>query len=175
MANPHHHTVSSIRKFKLHAAGNPADYPQSVYDKILELHQFFDQSKAHLADFRHRALYHHSEGIFQLEKLYGQVVKFEELGGREIPTRWIGEQHIREDLGFIPTAADWLREIKPQTWMARSKKISVELEVQEAQLAAEYDAKEMADFPNEAKDNQELLAALPKIKTQPRKTHVVKF
>lgn len=26
--------------------------------------------------------------------------------GRSIPVRWIGEQHVREDLGFIPSFAD---------------------------------------------------------------------
>jgi hypothetical protein len=33
-------------------------------------------------------------------------------GGRTVPVRILGEQHVREDLGRIPTAADWLREIK---------------------------------------------------------------
>jgi len=48
--------------------------------------------------------------------------------GKEIPTRWVGEQHVEEDLGFVPTAADWLRELRPQTWMTRSRKLSKELE-----------------------------------------------
>jgi len=39
--------------------------------------------------------------------------------GREIPVRWIGEQHIREDCqGRIPSMADWLRRIQPEPWMA---------------------------------------------------------
>ncbi|MGH9553713.1 MAG: DUF6915 family protein, partial [Terriglobales bacterium] len=28
-----------------------------------------------------------------------------------------GEQHVREDLGRIPSAQDWLLQIKPQRWM----------------------------------------------------------
>jgi hypothetical protein len=28
-----------------------------------------------------------------------------------------GEQHVKEDLGRIPTAQDWLSQIKPQRWM----------------------------------------------------------
>jgi putative transposase len=32
--------------------------------------------------------------------------------GRVIPTRWVGEQHVREDLGFIPGFADWARSIR---------------------------------------------------------------
>ena len=39
--------------------------------------------------------------------------------GREIPVRWIGEQHVREDCqGRIPSMADWLRRIQPEPWMA---------------------------------------------------------
>jgi hypothetical protein len=33
--------------------------------------------------------------------------------------RLIGEQHVREDLGFIPSFADWGRLIAPQAWMLR--------------------------------------------------------
>jgi hypothetical protein len=31
--------------------------------------------------------------------------------------RFIGEQHILEDLGRIPTVADWLGKIQPESWM----------------------------------------------------------
>jgi hypothetical protein len=31
--------------------------------------------------------------------------------------RYIGEQHVKEDLGRIPTAQDWLSQIKPERWM----------------------------------------------------------
>jgi len=40
--------------------------------------------------------------------------------GRIIPTRWIGEQHVKEDLGFIPSFADWVKAIRPEPWMGRS-------------------------------------------------------
>jgi hypothetical protein len=36
-------------------------------------------------------------------------------------TRLIGEQHIREDLGFIPSFADWVKTIRPEPWMGRSR------------------------------------------------------
>ena len=41
--------------------------------------------------------------------------------GRVMPTRLIGEQHVREDLGFIPSFADWVRAIRPEPWMGRSQ------------------------------------------------------
>lgn len=46
---------------------------------------------------------------------------------KKIPTRWVGEQHVQEDLGWIPSAADWLRQIKPQPWMNRPQRLSREL------------------------------------------------
>ena len=47
--------------------------------------------------------------------------------GRVIPVRWIGEQHIREDLGFIPGFADWVKAIRPEPWMGRALKLESEL------------------------------------------------
>jgi hypothetical protein len=37
--------------------------------------------------------------------------------GAVVPIRYIGEQHVREDLGRVPTAQDWLIRINPQRWM----------------------------------------------------------
>ncbi len=36
-----------------------------------------------------------------------------------VPTRWVGEQHVKEDLGWIPTVQDWLRHLRVQPWMRR--------------------------------------------------------
>ncbi|MDR6773329.1 hypothetical protein J2Y49_004081 [Azospirillum sp. BE72] len=55
---------------------------------------------------------HHAEGIFLLETLST---------GRVVPVRLIGEQHVREDLGFIPGFADWVRCIRPEPWMGRAQ------------------------------------------------------
>ncbi len=46
--------------------------------------------------------------------------------GKIIPTRWIGEQHVREDLGRIPSFANWARCIRPEPWMGRAKKLDQE-------------------------------------------------
>ena len=40
-----------------------------------------------------------------------------------IPVRWIGGQHVREDLGFIPSFADWVKAIRPEAWMGRALRI----------------------------------------------------
>lgn len=93
--------------------GLPEDY--------LPIHEWLDQSKSYLPDFRHRALRHHAEGIFLAEKLFG--ITFANSDSQVIPVRWIGEQHVKEDLGRIPNASDWLRCIRPEPWMGRTPKL----------------------------------------------------
>jgi hypothetical protein len=51
-----------------------------------------------------------------------------------IPTRWIGEQHVREDLGFIPSFADWVKAIRPLPWMGRAQRIEASLEITAQQI-----------------------------------------
>jgi hypothetical protein len=75
---------------------------------------------------RHRALRHHAEGIFMLETLFGSTLTLS--SGRIIPTRWIGEQHVTEDLGRIPSFADWARAIQPEPWMGRAVKLHIVIE-----------------------------------------------
>ena len=56
--------------------------------------------------------------------------------GRTIPTRWVGEQHVKEDLGFIPSFADWVRCIRPEPWMGRTRRIEREVEASPGAPAA---------------------------------------
>jgi hypothetical protein len=114
MAHPYHHSLSSVNKW----GGSVKDY--------LPIHTWFDKSKEIIADFRHRALRHHAEGIFMAEAIFGSTITIST--GRIIPVRWIGEQHVREDLGFIPSFADWVRAVRPEPWMGRTQKLAVELE-----------------------------------------------
>lgn len=105
MTHTYFHAESSARKF----GGKPEDY--------LEIHEWFDATKEVFADFRHRALRHHSQGIFEAQRVFGVTITNSE--GKQVPVRYIGEQHIREDCGgFIPTVADWFRNIKREPWMS---------------------------------------------------------
>ena len=106
--NPYHHAVSSAKKY----GGKAEDY-QAIHD-------WFDESKAYFADFRHRALRHHAEGIFMCEKIFGHTLT--NSNGKVIPIRFIGEQHVLEDCGFIPSVQDWFKCIYPAPWM---KKVGV--------------------------------------------------
>jgi hypothetical protein len=56
-----------------------------------------------------------AEGIFRAEKLFGATIVNGD--GKQIPARHVGEQHVREDLGRIPPAQDWLSPIRSQHWM----------------------------------------------------------
>ena len=62
MAHPFHHAQSSVRKW----GGEVDDY--------LAIHAWFDESKKIVADFRHRALRHHAEGIFLAEQVFGVTI-----------------------------------------------------------------------------------------------------
>ena len=56
-----------------------------------------------------------------LETIFGPTLTLST--GKVIPTRWVGEQHVKEDLGFIPSFADWMRAIRPLTWMGRPGRV----------------------------------------------------
>jgi hypothetical protein len=105
MANPYHHACSSAKRW----GGIPEDYQA--------LHDWFDASKEFMADFRHRALRHHAQGIFECERVFGHAIK--NSAGRMVPVRWIGEQHVQEDCGRIPTIQDWFQRIRPEPWMGQ--------------------------------------------------------
>jgi hypothetical protein len=112
MAHPYHHALSSVAKWG------------GAVDDYLPVHAWLDESKAIIADYRHRALRHHAEGIFMAERIFGTTLALS--CGRLIPVRWIGEQHVREDLGRIPSFADWVRAIRPQPWMGRATTLGIE-------------------------------------------------
>jgi len=107
MAHPLKHAQRSAKIF----GGKPEDY--------LPIHNWFDESKAFLADIRHRALRHHAEGIFMSEKIFGVAITNSD--GVVVPVRFIGEQHVKEDLGRIPSVQDWFSCIKPKAWMRGQK------------------------------------------------------
>jgi hypothetical protein len=105
MAHAYHHALSSVKRW----GGEPDDY--------LAVHQWFDETKDHMPDFRHRALRHHAEGIALCERVFGVALKLST--GRVVPVRWVAEQHVNEDIGRIPVASDWLRTLQAEEWMYR--------------------------------------------------------
>jgi hypothetical protein len=112
MGHSYYHAVSSARQF----GGTPEDYQ--------EIHDFMDSSKATMCDARHRAVLHHSFGVFVVERVFGTTVTIST--GKNIPVRLIAEQHIREDCGgVVPTVQDWLARLPMEAWMVDgAKKLS---------------------------------------------------
>lgn len=103
MSHPYHHSISSAKKH----GGKWEDY--------IAIHNWFDETKSAYPDMRHRSLRHHSEGIFWCEEKFGVVITNSD--GKNVPVRAIGEQHILEDIGFIPTIKDYLDNMNTVGWM----------------------------------------------------------
>ncbi len=102
---PLHHAKSSVKKY----GGCIEDY--------IKIHTLFDYSKAAYADVRHRAIMHNTIGPWIAEQCYGEFLTNSD--GRDISVRQIAEDHIVEDIGFIPTLEKWLGKIPREKWMDR--------------------------------------------------------
>jgi hypothetical protein len=111
MSHPVEHAKSSARKF----GGSWLDY--------LEIHEWFDATKAWIGHSKHRMFRHHSEGIFECEKIFGQII--ENSDGKKVYVRYIAEQHVKEDCNnYIPSAKEWVDNINtPTEWMIKTLKI----------------------------------------------------
>ena len=108
MAKPIQHAERSAKRF----GGSPEDY--------LDIHQEFDTPKAAFAGHMHRVVFHHAFGIFLIERLYGKFIV--NCDGKRVATRDIAEQHVLDDLGFIPTLEDWCERIEHAEWMGGSRR-----------------------------------------------------
>lgn len=80
----------------------------------MPLHDFIDGSKVAMPDLRHRAALHHAFGCFVVERVFGHTIVNSD--GREVSTRDVAEQHIIEDLGFLPSLEDYLDELPLSKW-----------------------------------------------------------
>ena len=107
------HCKSSVRKW----GGQLSDYQP--------IHDWFDETKAWIGHSKHRMFRHHSEGIFECEKVFGNL--FINSDGKTVYTRYVGEQHVKEDCNnYIPTAKEWVDMIssgKPKEWAIKTFKI----------------------------------------------------
>jgi len=103
MSHPLHHAISSQRSWG------------GVIEDYLPIHNWFDETKAHYPDMRHRTLRHHAEGIFWCEEKFGVYITNSD--GKMVPVRVLGEQHIKEDIGFIPTIKEYLDNMEVVGWM----------------------------------------------------------
>ena len=81
-------------------------------DDYLPIHNFIDSSKVAMPDMRHRAILHSAFGCFLVEQMFGTYIV--NSAGKKISTRDIAEEHILQDLGFIPTMEHYLKNMQLQ-------------------------------------------------------------
>lgn len=108
--DPLYHSKSSVKKW----GGEEEDY--------IHIHHWFDDSKRSFSGPQHRSMRHHTEGIGWCIDRFGKTIVLST--GKEIPVRYIAEQHILEDCGRIPTMKDWLVNMQVTDWMKKVGKTS---------------------------------------------------
>ncbi|WP_433233836.1 DUF6915 family protein [Actinomadura nitritigenes] len=110
--NSWNHALSAARKW----GGRPDDY--------IEIEEFIDSSKKILGDVRHRSLYHHTEGVWLCQRLFGRTLQ---VGHKQVPVRLIAEHHVLEDLGWLPSPADYIAGMPIKPWMSGKQSKAVPL------------------------------------------------
>jgi len=84
----------------IHAKNSAKKYG-GVIEDYLPVHMWLDQTKLHVADLRHRVILHNSFGIGLCEQALGPVITNSD--GKKVSVRAIAEDHVMEDIGFIPS------------------------------------------------------------------------
>lgn len=113
MSKPMIHARSSVKRW----GGVPEDY--------IAIHEKMDSTKMAHAEVTHRCVFHSAFGIYLIEELFGRSLT--NADGKEVFVRDIAEQHVLEDLGFIPSLSDWLREMPAEPWMAGARSRPVKI------------------------------------------------
>lgn len=99
----------------LHSKASVVKYGGKIED-YQEIHDFIDSSKAAMPDIRHRAILHSAFGIYIVEKVFGTTITNSD--NKVLSVRDIAEDHVMQDLGFIPTLENYLNNMQIQLWMS---------------------------------------------------------
>ena len=111
---PHIHAKNTAKRH----GGKPEDY-QTIHD-------WFDQTKKCLPDMRHRMVLHNAFGVYLVEQVFGITITNSD--GNIVSVREIGEQHVIDDLGHIPTLEKCFKSMEFSPWMGgQLKKTSFEI------------------------------------------------
>jgi hypothetical protein len=113
MAKAYRHAESSARRF----GGEPGDY--------LAIHEKMDETKSAHAEVSHRIVFHSAYGIYLVEALSGRTLRTS--AGKIVCVRDVAEQHVLEDLGFIPSLSHWLDRVPVEPWMMGLRTRSVKI------------------------------------------------
>ena len=116
MSHPIIHAKSSAKKFG------------GKWEEYIDIHNWFDETKGWYGHSNHRMFRHHSEGIFEMEKIFGS--HFTNSDGKIVYTRYVGEQHVKEDCyNHLPSAKEWLMALESKErpmWMMRTLELNVD-------------------------------------------------
>lgn len=107
--NSWHHAQSAARKW----GGIPEEY--------IAIEEFIDSSKKHIGDVRHRSMYHHTEGIWLCQQIFGRTIAVGERG-IQVPVRLVAERHVLEDLGWLPSPKDYIDGMAIRPWMSGAQR-----------------------------------------------------
>lgn len=97
------HADASARHF----GGKPEDY--------IAIHEWIDQFKSVVGDVSHRQYLHNSKGPWMAQEVFGRAIRNSD--GNMVNVRQIAENHIVEDLGWLPSPADWSACLTCKVWM----------------------------------------------------------
>ena len=110
------HAKSSAKKFG------------GTWEEYIDIHNWFDNTKAWYGHSNHRMWRHHSEWVFEMEKVFG--MSFVNSEGKTVYTRYVGEQHVREDCyNHLPSAKEWIMALEAKErpmWMLRTMDLNIE-------------------------------------------------
>lgn len=115
MAKPMVHATKSAKRF----GGKPEEY--------LHIHDFMDSPKQAHASMKFRVIFHSAFGAFLVEKYFGHTMVNSD--GKVVSVRDIAEQHILDDLGFIPSLDDYLKHMTVEPWMAGVRKAAQTMKI----------------------------------------------
>ncbi len=90
-----------------------------VVEDYLAIENFFDQTKGHIPDSRHRMILHNSFGIMLCEQVFG--VYFKNSDGKDVSVRDVAEKHVIDDLGYIPTLHEVFKDVAPPSEIVGGK------------------------------------------------------
>ena len=113
-----------------------------VMEDYLAIHEWFDRSRGGTSSILHRMLAHHTAGIQDAVAHFGSTITIST--GRKVPVSLIGEQHITEDLGFVPTLDDYIGMMTCPRWASKKAKLL------HRRLHERVDTSELAEVNNEA-------------------------
>ncbi len=111
----------------LQHAKNSVNKYGGILEDYLSIHSWFDQTKAHVPEMKHRLFLHNSFGIFLCEQQFGIYITNSD--GKKVDVRSLGEDHVLEDLGFIPTLDECSKLIQNGDWLFGSRRAQKSIKI----------------------------------------------